>query len=193
MSRQRSAERAIRRIVEQVVQGYRPQRVILFGSYAYGAPGRDSDIDLLIIRETDENPWQRRVRVRRLAADPDRRIPSRPFVLTLPNWNSVCRPATRFTRRSSRAARCCMPPADSTIPAEVRSVWTAGVFGPRKREATRSTRSTKDTKRSAPRPSRSSRFAPFAHLRAFVVLISRPRCRTRVRSDQGVDKGPSGW
>jgi predicted nucleotidyltransferase len=82
MLRQRPAERAIQRIVEQVVQGYRPQRVILFGSYAYGAPGRDSDIDLLIIRETDESPWQRRVRVRRLAADPERRIPFSPLVLT---------------------------------------------------------------------------------------------------------------
>ncbi len=40
---------AIRRLVE----GLRPEKIILFGSYAYGAPTADSDVDLLIIVETD--------------------------------------------------------------------------------------------------------------------------------------------
>ncbi len=31
---------------------YAPQKIILFGSYAYGTPQPDSDIDLLIIKET---------------------------------------------------------------------------------------------------------------------------------------------
>lgn len=76
------ADAAIRRIVKRIVEGYAPEQVILYGSYAYGAPDSDSDIDLLIIRETDETPRARRVRVRRLATDPKRRIPFSPLVLT---------------------------------------------------------------------------------------------------------------
>ena len=43
-------------ILEKIVAGYAPQKVILFGSYAYGEPDEDSDIDLLIIKDTNEPP-----------------------------------------------------------------------------------------------------------------------------------------
>ena len=33
-----------------IVGKFHPERIILFGSYAYGQPDRDSDFDLLIIR-----------------------------------------------------------------------------------------------------------------------------------------------
>jgi predicted nucleotidyltransferase len=46
----------IRRIVRQIVDRFRPQKVILFGSYAYGESTRDSDVDLLVVMETTENP-----------------------------------------------------------------------------------------------------------------------------------------
>jgi len=36
--------------VDRVVARYQPQRVMLFGSYAYGTPDGNSDIDLLITR-----------------------------------------------------------------------------------------------------------------------------------------------
>lgn len=39
----------IRKIVQQIVKRFRPQKVILFGSYAYGEPHEGSDIDLLIV------------------------------------------------------------------------------------------------------------------------------------------------
>ena len=42
----------IETIVRQVVDAYRPEKIILFGSYAYGQPNADSDLDLLIIKET---------------------------------------------------------------------------------------------------------------------------------------------
>ncbi|MBI4327394.1 MAG: nucleotidyltransferase domain-containing protein [Chloroflexi bacterium] len=34
-----------------IVERFHPQRIILFGSYAYGHPTADSDVDLLVIRE----------------------------------------------------------------------------------------------------------------------------------------------
>ena len=39
----------IKAFVQQVVAQFHPQRIILFGSYAYGRPTADSDVDLLVI------------------------------------------------------------------------------------------------------------------------------------------------
>lgn len=36
-------------LVERIVQVYHPERIVLFGSYAYGTPTGDSDIDLLVV------------------------------------------------------------------------------------------------------------------------------------------------
>lgn len=47
---------ALHRVLKQIVEGFHPQKVILFGSYAYGTPTEDSDIDLLIIMEVEGNP-----------------------------------------------------------------------------------------------------------------------------------------
>jgi predicted nucleotidyltransferase len=38
----------IGRLVRDIAERFRPDRIILFGSYAYGQPDRDSDIDLLV-------------------------------------------------------------------------------------------------------------------------------------------------
>jgi len=39
----------IREYVERVAERFHPQQVILFGSYAYGNPSPDSDVDLLVV------------------------------------------------------------------------------------------------------------------------------------------------
>ena len=36
-------------MVKNIVQAVDPQKIILFGSYAYGKPTQDSDVDLLVI------------------------------------------------------------------------------------------------------------------------------------------------
>ena len=41
--------RQIRDYAAAIGQKFRPQRIILFGSYAYGKPTPDSDVDLLVI------------------------------------------------------------------------------------------------------------------------------------------------
>jgi hypothetical protein len=40
---------AIRRFVRQIAERFQPDKVILFGSYAYGTPHNESDVDLLVI------------------------------------------------------------------------------------------------------------------------------------------------
>jgi uncharacterized protein len=46
----------IRNVTRQIVRQFHPQKVILFGSYAYGQPTEDSDVDLLVVMDTDESP-----------------------------------------------------------------------------------------------------------------------------------------
>ncbi|MFL0251159.1 nucleotidyltransferase domain-containing protein [Clostridium neuense] len=41
----------INRIVNRIVTNINPNKIILFGSYAYGKPNEDSDLDLLIIKD----------------------------------------------------------------------------------------------------------------------------------------------
>lgn len=78
----KKASQEIRRIVARIVEEYRPQEVILFGSYAYGEPRADSDLDLLIVRDTEEIPFMRRVTVSRICDALHLRIPFQPFVVT---------------------------------------------------------------------------------------------------------------
>ena len=47
-------EAQIQAVVARIVEGYRPDRIILFGSYAYGTPTEDSDLDLLVVKGGDE-------------------------------------------------------------------------------------------------------------------------------------------
>jgi predicted nucleotidyltransferase len=41
--------RVIRRYARAIGERFQPDKVILFGSYAYGTPNEDSDVDLLVI------------------------------------------------------------------------------------------------------------------------------------------------
>ena len=42
----------INEIVSRIATRFNPYRIILFGSYAVGNPDKDSDIDLLVIKDT---------------------------------------------------------------------------------------------------------------------------------------------
>src|SRR5437867_7253300 len=41
--------RVIRRFARQVAECFHPEKIMLFGSYAYGTPHADSDVDILVI------------------------------------------------------------------------------------------------------------------------------------------------
>jgi predicted nucleotidyltransferase len=44
--------RVIRRFARQVAEQFHPEKIILFGSHAYGTPHADSDVDILVIMPT---------------------------------------------------------------------------------------------------------------------------------------------
>ena len=55
--------RLIRRVVQQIIDRYHPQRVVLFGSYAHGRPSQDSDVDLLVVMKSKKGPVDRAIEV----------------------------------------------------------------------------------------------------------------------------------
>src|ERR1700681_3617838 len=43
--------RVIRRFARAVAERFQPDRIILFGSHAYGTPHADSDVDILVVMQ----------------------------------------------------------------------------------------------------------------------------------------------
>jgi predicted nucleotidyltransferase len=52
--------------IERIVSELKPEKIILFGSYAYGDPTPDSDVDLLVIVKTKAKEIDRYVAVSNL-------------------------------------------------------------------------------------------------------------------------------
>ncbi len=44
----------IRQVSDEIARRFQPERIILFGSYAYGTPTEDSDVDLLVVMPLPE-------------------------------------------------------------------------------------------------------------------------------------------
>ena len=78
----KNAKKVISSIVERLKEKYKPEKIILYGSFAYGKPNRDSDIDILIIKSAKERPIDRRIMVRRIVTDLRKGYPFSPIVIT---------------------------------------------------------------------------------------------------------------
>ncbi len=55
---------------QQIAEKFQPERIILFGSYAYGQPTEDSDVDLLVILPFEELPVQKAIAIRQQVPSP---------------------------------------------------------------------------------------------------------------------------
>jgi uncharacterized protein len=62
-TRKRVPKAAIDQVVEQIAQKFKPRKMILFGSHAYGTPKTTSDVDLLIVMETSLPGAQQAVQI----------------------------------------------------------------------------------------------------------------------------------
>jgi len=60
----------IQEIADKIVLEFNPEKVILFGSYAWGTPNQDSDVDLFIIKETENTRETTRVISRKIFPRP---------------------------------------------------------------------------------------------------------------------------
>jgi predicted nucleotidyltransferase len=61
-----NTQEIISRVTEKLREHYDPKEIILFGSYAHGNPEKGSDLDLLVIKDTDEKFRERALNVRRI-------------------------------------------------------------------------------------------------------------------------------
>ena len=50
----------------RIAKEFKPERIILFGSYASGSASPDSDVDLLVVLPHDDKGWRVATRMRRL-------------------------------------------------------------------------------------------------------------------------------
>jgi len=60
---------AINDIGDKIVECFSPDKIVLFGSYAWGEPDQDSDLDLFIVMESRERPIKRAAAIRRSLKD----------------------------------------------------------------------------------------------------------------------------
>lgn len=68
-------EAKLQKTVRTLARQFRPEKVILFGSWAYGKPNHDSDVDLCVIKSTLDT--------RSLAREIDSSLFPRPFPIDL--------------------------------------------------------------------------------------------------------------
>lgn len=68
-------EEKLRQVTDRIVADFKPRKIILFGSWAWGEPGPDSDVDLFIVQDTENT--------REFARAIDGSIFPRPFPIDL--------------------------------------------------------------------------------------------------------------
>lgn len=54
----RVTDQKIKQVSDKIVKEYKPDKIILFGSYAWGKPHPDSDVDLLVVKETRQSTFR---------------------------------------------------------------------------------------------------------------------------------------
>jgi len=62
-------QESIRFVVERIVAQFKPEKIIPFGSHAYGEPKPWSDVDLLVVMETEKTEREQRLEIARAFHD----------------------------------------------------------------------------------------------------------------------------
>ena len=61
-------QRAINKISEKIAKKYKPEKIYLFGSFVWGKPNFDSDVDFFIIKKTKKKKFDRQLQVRKIVS-----------------------------------------------------------------------------------------------------------------------------
>ncbi len=95
---------SIIRNITSSLSSLKPYRVILFGSFAYGEPDEESDIDLVVVLNIKGHPSAHTERmenhrvVRRLLRDINSRVPLDVIVYTIDEWNEFLKTGSAFSK-----------------------------------------------------------------------------------------------
>jgi uncharacterized protein len=60
----------IEALAQRIAEAVRPERIVLFGSYAKGEPTSDSDVDILVIVPFEGKSWKAAADIRKVARSP---------------------------------------------------------------------------------------------------------------------------
>lgn len=86
-------------LVDFVVSKYKPEKIILFGSYATGTESENSDIDLLIIKETNKRFVDRVIELVQLIRERfGFKYPVEPIIYTPDEWKCAEEINSSFNR-----------------------------------------------------------------------------------------------
>jgi HEPN domain-containing protein/predicted nucleotidyltransferase len=61
--------KTLKGVRDRIIKHYDPERIILFGSYGEAGFTEDSDIDLLVIKDTDKKPIERQLELEKIISD----------------------------------------------------------------------------------------------------------------------------
>lgn len=65
----KDSAKEIERITQNIVNNYQPKKIYLFGSFAWGKPNKDSDLDFLIIKNDTKKFHERSYLARKAIGD----------------------------------------------------------------------------------------------------------------------------
>ncbi|MCI5137802.1 MAG: nucleotidyltransferase domain-containing protein [Candidatus Electrothrix sp. AR1] len=90
--------------LENILTELKPYKAVLFGSYAYGKVGDDSDIDLIVVLDRDDIPrsFDERIEnysfVKKYFKFLKRKVPMDLIVYTRREWDNFVKADNSFTR-----------------------------------------------------------------------------------------------
>jgi len=94
----------IRAFSEAVAREFRPQKIVLFGSYAYGNPTEDSDVDLLVIMPFERKQGRKSLEIRqRVPAEfpLDLIVRTPQFITQRLEWGDLLHPRDPLQRQAA--------------------------------------------------------------------------------------------
>jgi predicted nucleotidyltransferase len=90
-------QKEIKKIVDQIVRNYKPERIILFGSFACGKIKENSDVDLAVIKKTKERFTTRLLKVAGMIKSS---LGTDILVYTPKEWNETLKRRKLFYKRN---------------------------------------------------------------------------------------------
>lgn len=66
LTKESNRKKMIREMVNRIVEHFDPEKIILFGSYARGEAGPDSDVDLLVVMPVQGSKREKQLEIRAL-------------------------------------------------------------------------------------------------------------------------------
>ena len=95
-------KKEVKKIIDQIIKGYRPEKIILFGSFASGKPKENSDVDLVVIKKTKERFTARLLKIAGMIKSS---LGTDILVYTPEEWNAALQEGNYFIKEIARTGK----------------------------------------------------------------------------------------